>query len=62
MLIRGPGIAAGTRVADPVADVDLVPTIMAFAGATAPADAARPQDGRSLAPYLSGERDRAGRS
>ncbi len=59
MLIRGPGIAAGTRVADPVADVDLVPTIMDFAGATAPEAAARPQDGRSLAPYLAGERDRA---
>ena len=59
MLMRGPGIAAGTRVADPVADVDLVPTIMDFAGATAPGTAARPQDGRSLAPYLAGERDRA---
>ena len=59
MLIRGPGIAAGTRVADPVADVDLVPTIMEFAGATAPGAAARPQDGRSLAPYLAGEHDRA---
>jgi N-acetylglucosamine-6-sulfatase len=59
MLIRGPGIAAGTRVADPAADVDLVPTIMDFAGATAPGAAARPQDGRSLAPYLAGGRDRA---
>jgi arylsulfatase A-like enzyme len=58
MLIRGPGIGAGQRVADPVADVDLVPTIMAMAGAVPPPGAERPQDGRSLLDYLGGARDR----
>jgi N-acetylglucosamine-6-sulfatase len=59
MLVRGPGIPAGARVADPVADVDLVPTIMDFAGAAQPPLAERPQDGRSLASYLAGERHRS---
>ena len=59
MLVRGPGVAPGLRVSDPVADVDLVPTIMDFAGASPPPGAERPQDGRSLAPYLAGERHRA---
>jgi arylsulfatase A-like enzyme len=58
MLVRGPGIGAGQRVPDPVADVDLVPTIMAMAGAAPPSGTERPQDGRSLLDYLGGVRDR----
>jgi N-acetylglucosamine-6-sulfatase len=59
LLIRGPGIAAGTRVADPVADVDLVPTIAELARLAPPPSSARPQDGRSLTAQLAGERQRA---
>lgn len=46
LLIRGPGIAPGTRVEDLVANIDLSPTILDFAGA----QAGIPQDGRSLVP------------
>ena len=47
LLIRGPGIPAGTVSAELVANVDLAPTILDAAGATADL----PQDGRSLLPY-----------
>ena len=46
LAVRGPGIPAGARVADPVANVDLAPTIVAAAGAEAEIE----MDGRSLIP------------
>jgi arylsulfatase A-like enzyme len=51
LLIRGPGVLAGRTVGAPVANVDLAPTIVATAGATA----RRTMDGRSLWPLLQGE-------
>jgi N-acetylglucosamine-6-sulfatase len=62
LLIRGPGVAAGRRIAAPVANTDLAPTILELAAITPSADLARPIDGRSLAPQLAGAssgRDRA---
>jgi arylsulfatase A-like enzyme len=50
LLIRGPGIAPGRRVSAMVANIDLPPTIVQAAGATA----RRTMDGRSLWPFLSG--------
>ncbi len=54
MVIRGPGIPAGARLADPVANVDLAPTIMDIAGARQPPLVGRPIDGISMLPYLRG--------
>jgi arylsulfatase A-like enzyme len=48
LLMRGPGIAPGTVVREPVANVDLAPTIAALTGAT-PGLA---MDGRSFLPFL----------
>ena len=50
LLIRGPGAAPGHRVSALVANIDLAPTIVEVAGATA----GRTMDGRSLSPFLSG--------
>jgi N-acetylglucosamine-6-sulfatase len=50
LLIRGPGTAPGHRVSALVANIDLAPTIVELAGATA----GRTMDGRSLSPFLSG--------
>jgi arylsulfatase A-like enzyme len=47
LLMRGPGIPAGTVSGELVANVDLAPTILDVAGTTADV----PQDGRSLLPY-----------
>jgi N-acetylglucosamine-6-sulfatase len=55
LLIRGPGIPAGVRSAEPVANVDLAPTFAAIAGAMP----RRVLDGRSLLPFA---RDPARRS
>jgi arylsulfatase A-like enzyme len=48
LLIRGPGIAAGSHVRELVANVDLAPTIAAWAGATPGLE----MDGRSLIPFI----------
>ena len=48
LLIRGPGIAAGTVVDELVANLDLAPTIVALTGAKP----SRPMDGRSLMPFI----------
>ena len=48
LLIRGPGIAAGSHVSELVANVDLAPTIAAWSGATP----GLTMDGRSLAAFL----------
>ena len=51
LLVRGPGITAGRQNSAFVANVDLAPTIVATAGATA----RRLMDGRSLWPLLQGQ-------
>jgi arylsulfatase A-like enzyme len=55
-IIRGPNVPAGQSIADPVANVDLVPTLMELAGATQPALLGREIDGVSLVQYLTGAR------
>ena len=47
LLIRGPGIPPGTVSKEVVSNVDLAPTILEAAGATAD----RPMDGRSMLPF-----------
>ena len=47
LLIRGPGIKAGSRSGEMVANIDLAPTILRLANATAD----RSFDGRSLLPF-----------
>ena len=47
LLIRGPGIPAGTVSDELVTNADLAPTILEATGATAD----RPMDGRSLLPF-----------
>jgi len=47
LLLRGPGIPAGTVSGELVANTDLAPTILEATGATADL----PQDGRSLLPF-----------
>jgi arylsulfatase A-like enzyme len=48
LAMRGPGVPAGRRVPDPVANVDLAPTILDAAGA----EAGLQMDGRSLLPLV----------
>jgi arylsulfatase A-like enzyme len=48
LLIRGPGIKAGTSTGELAANIDLAPTILELAGATAD----KSIDGRSLVPYM----------
>ncbi len=50
-LIRGPGVPSGEEIKAPVANVDLVPTLLDFAQAPA----GRTVDGVSLRGYLEGE-------
>lgn len=44
LLVRGPGLPAGRRIAEPVANIDLAPTILDLAGVRAGVEV----DGRSL--------------
>lgn len=48
LLIRGPGIKPGTETGELAANIDLAPTILELAGATAD----KSVDGRSLLPYM----------
>ena len=50
LVMRGPGVRPGTRVGEPVMNVDLAPTILEAAGADPP----DPLDGRSLLPLAAG--------
>lgn len=50
LLVRGPGVAAGAVIDRLVSNVDLAPTWVEIAGASA----GRPPDGRSLLPLLEG--------
>jgi N-acetylglucosamine-6-sulfatase len=54
LLMRGPGVVPGGVIDAPVANADLAPTILAFAGAQVPAGLARPIDGTSLTAPLAG--------
>jgi arylsulfatase A-like enzyme len=51
LLIRGPGVTPGRTVSAPVANIDLAPTIVAAAAATA----RRTMDGRGLGALLQGQ-------
>ncbi len=60
LLLRGPGIPAGLRLAGPAGLVDLMPTILDLAGLVPPAGAEL--SGRSLAAALRGGREPAPRA
>ncbi len=62
LVVRGPGVAAGRELAAPVANADIAATILDLAGATMPAELARPLDGVSLAPALAGAEPPADRA
>jgi N-acetylglucosamine-6-sulfatase len=57
LIIRGPDVPKGKRRTQPVANVDLAPTIVAFARAKA----GRLMDGRSLVPLMEDKRGERGR-
>ncbi|MET0927687.1 MAG: sulfatase [Solirubrobacterales bacterium] len=57
LVIAGPAIPPGVTVNDPVANVDLAPTILELAEVQVPDALQRPVDGRSLAPYTYGRGD-----
>ena len=59
LVIRGPAVPPAERVHDPVTNVDLAPTILELAEVAVADGAARPLDGRSLAPYTYGRGDPA---
>lgn len=48
LLVKGPGIAAGSSFAEPGTQVDIAPTMLGLAGIDAPES----MDGKSLAPFL----------
>lgn len=54
LMIRGPGVPAGVHVADPVANVDIAPTVLDMANLSQPLLFSRTPDGVSLLPYASG--------
>jgi arylsulfatase A-like enzyme len=58
LLIRGPGIKAGSRSSELAANVDLAPTILALTGARLPGG----YDGRSLKPYWKNPKKRSRRA
>jgi N-acetylglucosamine-6-sulfatase len=57
LMVRGPGMHAGTHVSAITGDIDLAPTIAALGGATLTDS----PDGRSLVPFLSGSPPAAAR-
>jgi N-acetylglucosamine-6-sulfatase len=58
LLIRGPGVPKGVHRRQPVGNVDLAPTILAFAHAKP----GRKEDGESLIPIMQSKRDWPGRA
>jgi N-acetylglucosamine-6-sulfatase len=59
LLMRGPGVRARSASLEPVANIDLAPTILEIAGASAAGGA--PIDGRSLLPFARDPRLRTDR-
>lgn len=57
LVVAGPGVAPGTRVATPTFVTDVAPTVVEMAGASA--DGGVAMTGRSLGPVLRGEAERA---
>lgn len=57
LIMSGPGVKAGLKVASPAFVTDVTPTLLELAGA-APQPAAAAMDGRSLRPVLTGSADR----
>jgi N-acetylglucosamine-6-sulfatase len=57
LIVRGPGVPRGRTIAEPVANIDLAPTIVDAANARAD----RTMDGRSLLPLLASPATRWGR-
>ena len=53
LILSGPGVPAGTRVASPAFVTDVVPTLIELVGARAQPDAVS-MDGRSLRPVMTG--------
>ena len=58
LLVRGPGIKAGSKTGELAANVDLAPTILALTGARLPGG----YDGRSLKPYWKNPKKRSSRA
>lgn len=56
LVVAGPGVAAGTRVATPTFVTDVAPTVIEMTGASAEGGVA--MTGRSLGPVLRGEAER----
>jgi choline-sulfatase len=56
LIVAGPRVASGTRVAENVSLVDLYPTLLDLAGEPLPADFPHRLDGHSLVPFLRGHR------
>ncbi len=54
LMISGPGVAGGLVSDDPVANIDLAPTLLELTGVQVPAESARTIDGTSLAAQLGG--------
>jgi choline-sulfatase len=59
LLVRGPGLPAGTVVRTPVSLVDLAPTLAGLLGHPLPAPPGRPLDGRDLSAALRGGKEPA---
>jgi arylsulfatase/uncharacterized sulfatase len=57
LVVAGPGVTAGARVATPSFVTDLAPTVLELAGVAA--EGGMPMTGRSLGPVLRGEAARA---
>ncbi len=62
LLISGPGVARGLISDDPVANIDLAPTLLELTGVPMPPEGARTIDGTSLAAQLAGAPAPAGRA
>jgi len=62
LVVRSPGVRAGTVDADPVVNADLAPTILELAGVGVPDELTRVLDGVSLRATMQGDESLAGRA
>ena len=62
LVVRSPGVRAGTVNAEPVVNADLAPTILELAGVGVPDELARVLDGVSLRAAMQGDESLAGRA